>query len=209
MEIGMYIAGGSMIAIALAYIGVSIFFTRHFLMNTEINGYSFSGQSVSEAEQFFKEKVEEYSLVLKDINGGEESIRSDEILLSYKENGEIERVLEEQDAFTWPKAFFDKNKAEITFDVSYDDGKLMEKINSLGIIQAGQTPAQSAAPTAQRAGVRRAPPGAQAGTGYGRRHPGPPPPGPPQAAPVRRRPLPAPSAQAFACRGTDGIKYIS
>ncbi len=147
MEIGMYIAGGSMIAIALAYIGVSIFFTRHFLMNTEINGYSFSGQSVSEAEQFFKEKVEEYSLVLKDINGGEESIRSDEILMSYKDNGEIERVLEEQDAFTWPKAFFDKNKAEITFDVSYDDGKLMEKINSLGIIQAGQTPAQSAAPT--------------------------------------------------------------
>ncbi len=147
LEIGLYIAGGSLIAIALAYIGISIFFTRHFLMNTEINGYSFSGQSVSEAEQFFKEKVEEYTLTLKDINGGEETIRSDEILLSYKENGEIESILKKQDGFMWPKAFFEKNKAEVTFDVSFDDGKLQEKINSLGIMQVGQTPAQSASPT--------------------------------------------------------------
>ena len=122
LEIGLYIAGGSLIAIALAYIGISIFFTRHFLMNTEINGYSFSGQSVSEAEQFFKEKVEEYTLTLKDINGGEETIRSDEILLSYKENGEIESILKKQDGFMWPKAFFEKNKAEVTFD----DGKDVE-----------------------------------------------------------------------------------
>lgn len=143
----MGIAGGTILVIALAYMGAAIFFTRHFLMNTEINGVDFSGKSLAEAEEYFKGQVGEYTLIMNDINGGKETISSSEILLAYGENTELEGVLEEQNAFLWPKAFFTENTADITFNLSYDEAKLQEKINTLGIIQAGQTPAQNASPT--------------------------------------------------------------
>ena len=146
MYIGIMV-GGSVILVVLIYIAVALFFTRHFLMNTTINGNDFSGKSVSEAEQFFKEQVADYTLAVVDINGGKENISSSDILLTYKENGDIEDILKNQGAFLWPKAFFGDNTVEVTFDMSFDDAKLQEKINSLSIIQAGQTPAQSASPT--------------------------------------------------------------
>ena len=68
------VIGGSIGLLGLAYIGVSLFFTRHFLPNTEINGNDFSGKSVSEAEEFFKGQIGEYTLAIKDINGGKETI---------------------------------------------------------------------------------------------------------------------------------------
>ena len=46
-----------------------------------------------------------------------------------------------------PKAVFDKSEEDLTFDLSYDEAKLQEKVNSLGIAQAGQAPAQSASPS--------------------------------------------------------------
>lgn len=140
------LVGEIVVFIALVYIGVSVFFTRHFFMNTKINGHDFSAKSVSDAEKFFKGQVEEYSLTIKDINGGEETISSSDILLKYKENDELEGILKKQGAFLWPKSFFSDNDAEASFDMSYDDAKLTEKVNSLGIIQGGQTQAQSAYP---------------------------------------------------------------
>lgn len=140
------IVGGSIILIVLAYMGVAVYFTSHFLFNTEINGNDFSGKSVSEADEYFKEQVKDYTLTINDINGGKETISSGDILLVYNENADLDSILEKQNAFLWPKAFFDKNTAEVTFDLSYDDAKLQEKVNSFGILQAGQTPAQSAYP---------------------------------------------------------------
>ena len=60
----MGIAGGTILVIALAYMGAAIFFTRHFLMNTEINGVDFSGKSLAEAEEYFKGQVGEYTLTI-------------------------------------------------------------------------------------------------------------------------------------------------
>lgn len=141
------VIGGSIGLLGLAYIGVSLFFTRHFLPNTEINGNDFSGKSVSEAEEFFKGQIGEYTLAIKDINGGKETISSRDIGLAYKENSELDKILEKQNVFSWPKAVFDKSEEDLTFDLSYDEAKLQEKVNSLGIAQAGQAPAQSASPS--------------------------------------------------------------
>ncbi len=133
------IVGGTIVLLALAYIGVGVFFTSHFLINTEINGNDFSGKSVSEADEFFKEQVKDYTLTIHDINGATETINSSDILLVYNENADLESILEKQNAFLWPKAFFEKNTEDVTFDLSYDDTKLQEKINSFGILQAGIT----------------------------------------------------------------------
>ncbi len=141
------VIGGSIGLLGLAYIGVSLFFTRHFLPNTEINGNDFSGKSVSEAEEFFKGQIGEYTLAIKDINGGKETISSRDIGLAYKENSELDKILEKQNVFSWPKAVFDKSEEDLTFDLSYDEAKLQAKVNSLGIAQAGQAPAQSASPS--------------------------------------------------------------
>ncbi len=141
------IIGGSTGFVALAYIGISLFFTSHFMFNTEINGNDFSRKSASEAEQFFKEQVEEYTLTIDDANNGKETIKSGDISLAYKENSKLDQILEEQNPFAWPKTIFGENSQEVTFDLSYDEAKLKEKVNSLAIAQAGQTPAQSAYPS--------------------------------------------------------------
>lgn len=140
------IAGGSAGALLLSYIGVGIYFTAHFLPNTEINGHDCSGKTVSEVEEIFKDGMEEYSLTITDKDGRQEEITSEEISLEYKESKEMKNALKEQSSFLWPASFFLEDSAEVTIDLSFDSEKLEEQIQTLQAVTEEQTPPQSAYP---------------------------------------------------------------
>lgn len=140
------IAGGSVGALLLGYIGVSLYFSAHFLPNTEINGHECSGKTVAEVEDVFKEEMKEYSLTVYDKDGQKEEITSEDIALEYKENKDMKNALKEQNPFLWPVAIFFKETGEVTVDLSYDSGKFDQRVQSLRAMTVEQLPPESARP---------------------------------------------------------------
>ena len=58
------IAGSIVGALVVIYLGISAFFISHFYINTEINGQSFSGKTVSDVEEYIKNQVQDYELTV-------------------------------------------------------------------------------------------------------------------------------------------------
>lgn len=142
----IYIILGSVIFVLSAYIAISLFFINHFFMNTKINGYDFSGKTLSEAESFFRERIEGYTLTINGFDIQKDLIRGEEISLAYKEGDEIENILKKQTPLLWPKSVFSGSVYDIAIDLSYDDEQLDQKIASLNILNIEQTPSVSAYP---------------------------------------------------------------
>ena len=70
--------------IAVAYLGLSIFFMSHFYFNTTINGVDFSAKSVENVESYMERQVQDYELDLKESDGGIEIIKGTDIDLKYE-----------------------------------------------------------------------------------------------------------------------------
>lgn len=141
------IIGGSILgALAVVYIGISIFFMSHFFVNTEINGHDFSGKSVADVEAYMKEQVKDYQLEILEKDNQTDIIDGDDISLTYEENSDIQDALKKQNGFLWPKAFFGKNTQKVTVDVSYDEDALNTLIQNLKPVTVEQTQPVSATP---------------------------------------------------------------
>ena len=133
--------------LALAYVGTALFFTKHFLPYTKINGTDFSARTVGEVEQFMEEQVRGYELTLQEIDGGTESIVGSDIDLAYVRGDELEKLLKAQNPFFWIRVFWDRPDIEASVGVEYDEAKLDEVIEGLTCMKPEeQVPSQSAKP---------------------------------------------------------------
>ena len=146
VPIPLLAAGVFVGVLAAAYIGVSVYFTSHFYMNTEINGHDFSMKTAADVKEYIEQQVQGYSLTILEKDNKTDSISGEEISLKYNENKDIENVLKRQNAFLWPQAFFVKNSSKATVDVSYDRDALEDKISRLQAVKAEQIPPTSAYP---------------------------------------------------------------
>lgn len=146
VPIPLLAAGVFVGVLAAAYIGVSLYFTSHFYMNTEINGHDFSMKTAADVKEYIEQQVHGYSLTILEKDNKTDSISGEEISLKYNENKDIENVLKKQNAFLWPQAFFVKNSSKATVDVSYDREALEDKIRTLQAVKAEQIPPTSAYP---------------------------------------------------------------
>lgn len=118
------------IAVAI-YLGMSLYFTKHFYFNCKINGLSVSGDSVSEIEDKIADELEAYTLVLKGREESEESIYGKDIGLMYISTGEIQEIKDAQQAFAWPISIFKKEEYEISSSVEYDEGILNGELEKM------------------------------------------------------------------------------
>ncbi|MEG0155952.1 MAG: L,D-transpeptidase family protein [Lachnospiraceae bacterium] len=137
---------GILCVIVLIYTGVSIFFMGHFQFNTTINGIDFSVKSVSDVESYMKSQVDGYELKLQEKNNSQDIVKGSDISLVYKKNEDIENARKAQNPFAWPAAFFSKESAEVTINVSYDEAALDELVANLKCIRAEQVAPISATP---------------------------------------------------------------
>ena len=146
VPIPLLAAGVFVGVLAAAYIGVSVYFTSHFYMNTEINGHDFSMKTAADVKEYIEQQVQGYSLTILEKDNKTDSISGEEISLKYNENKDIENVLKKQNSFLWPQAFFVKNSSKATVEVSYDREALEDKIRTLQAVKAEQIPPTSAYP---------------------------------------------------------------
>lgn len=143
----LLIAGGSvLVVLAAAYLGTALYFHFHFLPNTEINGVDFSGRTAAELDGYLKQQIESYTLTVTGRGNVTDTIRAEDISLSYKGDGEAEKLLNRQNIFLWPAAFLGKEVTSAKPGVEYDENALGAKIQSLQAVAGEQTEPVSAAP---------------------------------------------------------------
>ncbi len=132
------IAGSIVGALVVIYLCVSVYFMNHFLVNTTINGISFSGKSAADVEEYLKDQVTEYELTVTAQDGTADVITGDEISLAYISDSQIEDALDEQNPLLWFPALFSANDTDITIEVEYDEDALDERIQRLSAVTAEQ-----------------------------------------------------------------------
>ena len=140
------LSGVVFIVVGILYIYPTIFFMSHYFPDTEINGRDFSFKTVSDADTYFKNQLDDYNLSIIDKDNLAEIIAGKDISLDIKGNQAFENVLHMQNVFLWPISLFKKTSHEITLDVIYDQNQLNEKIHQLPAVTKEQIPSENARP---------------------------------------------------------------
>ena len=136
--------------LVLAYAGAALFFTKHFFLYTKINGTEFSAKNVSAVEKYMEGQVQDYTLTLKEIDGGTEVIDGDDIDLAYVEGEELQKLLKKQNPLLWITALWNHPDITASVGVEYDEDKLDSVIESLQCMDVdSQVAPQSARPVFQ------------------------------------------------------------
>lgn len=129
------LAGILTFAIVLViYIGTSIYFTKHFYFGTVINGINATGKTVNEVETEVAKQTENYTLELKERDDKTETISSDQIDLKYVSDGKISEIKNKQKAFLWIVSLFSSKNSDLEVNVSYNQDKLSQTIDSLSCL---------------------------------------------------------------------------
>ena len=124
MKIG---ACGAALLLFGFYIGGIVYFHDRFLANTTINGVYTGHLTAEEAEQQIRNSVESYEIVLKERNGGKETITAQDMDYRYVSNGEIQKLCSTQPYALWFISYFRPSSLEFDAAVSYDEKLLKEK----------------------------------------------------------------------------------
>lgn len=128
--IGIIVAG----IILSIYLGGAIYFRKHFLFGTVINGESVSKKTVDEVEQELTNDIKKYSLTFKGRDGNEDKISANDFELKYDSKGKIQEIKDSQNPFLWIISSFKKGDNADYEVISFNEELLKEKINNLEMV---------------------------------------------------------------------------
>ncbi|MDO4311985.1 MAG: peptidoglycan binding domain-containing protein [Eubacteriales bacterium] len=133
--------------LAVAYLGVSGYFYSHFYLNTRINGTDFSMSTAAQVQDYMEGQVADYSLTMKESDGGSETIDGSDISLKYVRDDSVEKLLKKQNPLLWVTALWETPEIEASIGVKYDRDKLNHVLGNLTCLkEEEQTPSVSARP---------------------------------------------------------------
>ncbi len=131
------------------YVGLSIFFMDHFYLHSTVNGVGSSFTSEETVKNRIAKASENYSLTITDEDKSKEyEIKAEEIGIETSlDNGDIKGFLDSQNGFAWPYYMVVGKEYVSEKVVTYNEGKLREKLAELPPVTAsGVTESQDAAP---------------------------------------------------------------
>ncbi|MDO5422337.1 MAG: L,D-transpeptidase family protein [Eubacteriales bacterium] len=120
-----------LLALAGAYLAVSMYYRTHFFPGTYINGIDCSKMTVEEAESLIAYEAEDYVLVIHERDGKTEQIDSAHMGYEYLSDGSIQSVKDGQDPMSWMYAFFHPESYSSNVITAYDKEKLKEAMLDL------------------------------------------------------------------------------
>ena len=118
------------LTLALIYFVGVLYFSKHFLPNTYMNGYNVGMCSVEEVENKLAVDRESYELSVYYI-GGEVKLKPGIGSIRSEFATPVEDSLELQNPFLWVGGLFTKDEFKAGYVAKYDKGLLREYINSL------------------------------------------------------------------------------
>ncbi|MDE6939690.1 MAG: hypothetical protein K2P40_01920, partial [Lachnospiraceae bacterium] len=118
-------------AAAVAYLGLALFFTKHFFFNTIINGENYSVSAVNSVVNGFLDTSSQYVLRIDGRDGVSDTITGADIALRVEFGSEFEDIVEGQEALLWPASVFKETEYTINTMVTYSQEALDKKIDML------------------------------------------------------------------------------
>lgn len=122
-------------ALAVVYVGFSIFFQSHFCFGTTIDGIKAGGLGVKKVEDLIRAEIKDYTLELKQREGNSETISGDSIGIVPVFQGEVEQLLDDQNGFAWIAKLIQKDELKLDKVVSYQENDLEQVLKELSCTQ--------------------------------------------------------------------------
>lgn len=120
------------------YLLISLFFQYHFFPGTEINGYSCGFHSVKKMKKTVEKSIKEYEITLSERDGKKEKITSDQVGLSFLDDGGLEKIKNNQKGYEWITAFFQKQDYPEGMTFVVDESAYTNTFNSLNTLDKEQ-----------------------------------------------------------------------
>ncbi|MCR5452262.1 MAG: L,D-transpeptidase/peptidoglycan binding protein [Lachnospiraceae bacterium] len=111
------------------YAYITYYYSDKFIVNTSISNIDVSNMTLSQAEDIFDAKTNEYSIRLDFRDEKSETINAENIEFRFNSNDGIRSSLEEQNAFAWPVVMV--NGAEYEIESAFSEEMLENEINGL------------------------------------------------------------------------------
>ena len=110
--------------LAAVYIGISYFYTTHFFPRTSVSGRDVGGYSLQQLKEEITDEIHSYVLTIYPRKGQEEKLYGNDIGLEPLWEGQMDSLLNKQNAFSWPAEIFRKKELKGNLLVSYDADRL-------------------------------------------------------------------------------------
>ena len=125
--------GAAACVLAVVYIGIAQTYKTKFIEGTSINGIDAGKKTVSEVEDEIEKTVENYSLKLSFRDNRTETIDGDAFDYQYVSDGGVQKLLDEQNIYTWiGGALFGSEKSyTVDEDTQFNEQKLVEGLSNL------------------------------------------------------------------------------
>ena len=113
--IGLWISLLCIVLVVVAiYIGFAVFFRYHFTFNTYINGINCTFMTPAQVEERIAVQVQSYKLEIHTRDNKVEFIDAASVELTYVPDGQVQRLLDDQNIFTWPNFLIVRAEPYIT-----------------------------------------------------------------------------------------------
>ena len=129
-RIVMGVCGGLVLAMVVAYAGISVYFKDRFYPNTTINGEDVSAMTVDEVKDMLSSKTQDYELKIHTIEDKEETISGDKIGFAY-DFGVVDELKADEDGWLWFTRLFTPQDYTVTSAFNFNQEKLDTKIDEL------------------------------------------------------------------------------
>lgn len=128
------------VMLATTYIGLSLYFSNHFISGTIINGVKADYLTVADVKQSLLEAADNYSLSITNEGEQLDTIKAAEINVLYNIDDElIEEILKKQNGFLWPLGFLNSKEYIDEKMVGFDATKLKTRVSQMGFISKYNT----------------------------------------------------------------------
>lgn len=121
--------------LAAVYIGVAMYYSDKFLMNTSVNGVDFSGKTTKQVEAYMQNEVEKYTLKIEEVGDRTEEIKGTDIGITYNAVKEIKKEFEKQNPYAWIAALFRERNIQLEIDFDYNKEMLDQMIDGLECVK--------------------------------------------------------------------------
>ena len=130
------IAAAVAAALAGAYLGMSLWYSHHFMPHSILNGNDVSGMSEDQVEQKLLTDSAGYVLAISGRNSLTDSIAASDISLQPVFDGSIGKLIRSQNVFSWPVSLFRTSDYTISSVADFSEDELQAKIDSLAFFNA-------------------------------------------------------------------------
>lgn len=117
------------------YIAGIIYFQKHFILGTEINGVNCSMKSVAGAENKITDVVQNFGITVKERQKKTETLNGKEFSMDVVFDDSMNSLLQNQNVFSWPVAWRKIKNKSIGVTVSFDEAMLKKAVLALDAMQ--------------------------------------------------------------------------